>query len=153
MSQSIKMGGDTYWDANDVIINSSTASSRKTLQEFAAYVSTTTNITVGSVTAVLNIYRKFWTTTFIVSVGDSSGTPFSTINSGDIIGTIPEGYRPVIGCQVTGLMRSSSVWASATYLPVYIAIATNGEIAIRGNETQMRTMKYLVFSATFTVAG
>ena len=153
MAQSIKMDGDTYWDANDVIINSNNASSRKTLQDFIAYVSTTMNITVGSATQVINIYRKFWTTTLIISVGDSSGTPFSTLNSGDVIGTIPEGYRPAVGCNITGLMRSTAVWASATYIPVYITIATNGEISIRGNEAQMRTMKYLMFSATFTVAG
>lgn len=152
MAQSIKLGSDTYIDSSAVMMLAGGAS-RRTLKDNFDYSSSTFSVTMGSATQTATVGRKNWFAQFILSVGSSSGTPFSSFSSGDTIGTVPAGYRPYQSTTFTMLMRDNALWASANYIPVYVTVDTNGDISVRGNEAQIRAMKFLIGTAQYCVAG
>lgn len=152
MAQSIKLGSDTYIDSSAVMMLAGGAS-RRTLKDNFDYSSSTFSVTMGSATQTLTVGRKNWFAQFILSVGSSSGTPFSSFSSGDVIGTVPIEYRPYQSTSFIMMMRDNALWASANYIPVYVTVDSNGDISVRGNEAQIRTMRFLMGSAQYCVAG
>lgn len=76
-----------------------------------------------------------------IAIGD--GSAFSTATGADTIGIIPAACRPSSVRYGVGLARDNGVWSSANYTPVMILINANGNVDIRGNETAIKSCKYI----------
>jgi len=111
----------------------------KITTEYATPIS----ITLGTATATLTPLRTGGLVSFNFSIGASTGSPFSDVTFPAEIGTLPEGYRPAYEKVIPIAARTAAVWADATYYQCAVAIAANGKISIRGNQSNLRTCRYV----------
>lgn len=137
----------------DIPTSAIKVSSSTDLQSYLANASATFTVTIGAATQTVTVYRKNRMVEFAIGVGATTGTPFSGVTSSTVIGTLPTGFRPAYFGSALGFVRSSPVWASATYTPVWLTIDTSGELKIQGNNTAIQSAMYLVAGFHFMAAG
>lgn len=101
-------------------------------------------ITVSGISANYTVYKTYNTASLSFLFG--TGTAFSSLTGSDIIGTLPEGYRPKGGRYFPAVAKDAGAWGTAKYYDALVAIDQNGTISLRGNSTNLKTCKYLMAS-------
>lgn len=101
-------------------------------------------ITVSGISANHTVYKTYHTASLSFLFGN--GTAFSSLTGNDIIGTLPEGYRPKGGRYFPAVAKDAGAWGTAKYYDAVVTIDQNGTILLRGNSTNLKTCKYLIVS-------
>ena len=108
------------------------------------------NQSYGNLTCTLSGVTT--STSSLVRVGDmavlriifGNGTAFSDASTGDVLTTIPEGWRPANYCNLAIQGRTSGNWANSEYYEFAVQVlASNGDVQIRGNEANLKRCQYL----------
>ena len=106
------------------------------LQSVKADDATTASYDFAGITGTLNLTKRYKTITMEIKI---AGTPTSASVTGtNNIATIPAGWRPINQITVSGVARNNGAWASATYYPCSVIVATSGVVQLCGNQTNMR---------------
>lgn len=79
----------------------------------------------------------------------SNSSKFTTATGSDVIGTLPENFRPRHEEIIPLNIRSSGTWSSATYYSCVLDIATNGSMTLRGKATEIQACQHLRGSVIF----
>lgn len=109
----------------------------------------TVSLSLGGGTATITARKRGNIVQFNPAITNSS--KFASATSGDTIGTLPSGFRPTEQKYFMIGMRNNSTWASATYYPVYIQIATTGVMKIYGNTTNIRACTNIIGEICFAI--
>lgn len=112
--------------------------------------STSVSITLGTGnTGSINFYKRGNIVNFSGTYGGNSLTPFS---AGQVIGTLPSGWRPSNNKFFICAVRTGDAWGTGSYYPVVLYIeASSGEISLRGNGTNVTQSKQLVVSGAYFI--
>ena len=116
------------------------------------YSSENFNITLGDINSTVTI-RKFGRVAVLsVTMGSTTGTPFSGVSDNPVIGTLPEAFRPagsvIIYSSVIG--RTVGGWASADYYNFVIGvIPSNGALQLFGKTSDLKLCRFITFEITF----
>lgn len=98
----------------------------------------------------LAMRKRYKTVHMGFSIGGSPTA--SSISGNDVLGTLPEGWRPAVQCYISALGRTVGGWAGATYYPCGIIITTAGEVSLRGLASNMKLCTYWTANIVFNVA-
>lgn len=83
------------------------------------------------------------------SLSFSNASKFTTATGSDVIGTLPENFRPRHEEVIPMNIRTSGTWTSATYYSCVLNISTNGAMTLRGKATEIQACQYLRGSVIF----
>lgn len=116
-------------------------------------LSSAVTLTLGTATQTAYVKRVGRTCFMNVSVGASTGNPFSSATGTDLIGNVPAGFRPTSNLTAIVAIRDNGAWASANYYPATLTInASTGDINIYTNKTTLNGYKYIFGTITWTMA-
>ena len=111
----------------------------------------TISLAIGTIAGTARISVINGTAVMRWSVG--TGSNLTSFTSGNSIGTIPEGFRPAVtDVHDIGLARTTGVWSSATYYILDISVESDGDIILRGNQTNIRSCQYLTGTIVYHTA-
>lgn len=102
---------------------------------------------IGTTSATATAQKNNKVVTLPIVLSNSSG--FSAFSSGLTLCTMPVGFRSTGERYGIIFARDNGVWASANYTIIGVQINSNGDIKLYGNETLIKSMKYINGMVTY----
>ena len=115
------------------------AKTNRQLTEDVKESSTTVSLSLSGMSTTKTIYKWGKVCEFLFQIGGSS---FSSATGFDLVGTIPDGYRPKRNYTQVVSGRSTGAWASATQYHAFVTIETNGKIYLMGKASDVQSCLY-----------
>lgn len=106
-------------------------------------------LSLGTVSSTKTIYKQNGIVYINGGFGENTSGVFSSATGLDVIGTMPQGYRPLVAQYFTISARDNGGWASANYYSGVLSITQAGQISIAFKAANIQSCRYVHLNACY----